>query len=923
MAQCEEDQILPFDGIAGDGFGKSCAIDGNVAIIGTAFADDIARPGAAYIYRFDGVSWNPEAKFQPEDVGDLDLFGSVVSIHGDVAVVGSDRDDDLGDDSGSVYVFRFNGQEWIEDGHLLAPDGVAGDRFGAAVDIYGDYIAIGAPKVSTVLDRAGAFYLFHYGDQGWEFLQKFNSPDSTARIQFGITLAIDDHHLVVGCRGTIVPGSWKGKAFVYQRFGDLWMHTRQLQPIDLHSNANFGATVDIDDDTMAISSPIMRSIYIFTLENNTWVERQSVKQPELRIRNKEFRNISLKDDLLVSVGLEHFDEGKPFVLFAFLYRHDPAQSLEEPWIFDRVLLSSNPLAAPTDAVATNGDIILAGNQDNFLDDTRAGSVYVFPGAIEMTDCNVNLVNDACEIFSGVSQDCNTNIIPDECELDCNGNSIPDECDIAAETSFDGNNNGLLDECDCPVRVPIQPEDPSDLLLRFHSLDISQDVAIVGSPDSHGNELRSGAALIYRRINGIWTQEARLVASDGKFGDEFGREVAIDGNTVAVCKDIWGGDYDGTVYIFQYREDTGQWVEKQIIPNPGNIAKFGIEVSISGNRLAVMHGWGAGFSGTVVSIYKYIENDDTWEFEDRVMMTSLWEVWHPQSILELHGDLLIGGSAGSGIGRTGAITIYRRHEEPDGTSHWQIEAKLTSPDSEVFDFFGMSAAIDDDIAVVGALYNENNQIRTGAAYVYEFDGESWQYTKKLLPDKLDRGKSFGMTTAVKREIIMVGAQADGRHGSLYRFRRIRNSDLTTDWESMAKVHFYDVERYEYVGWKMEADGDFAIISSIIHDTPRASVASGIHIVEGLLDSDRDGFSDSCDSCPETPNLDLGDADGDGLGDACDVFGDINNDGLINVTDLLLLLAAWGVCPDNVLLCLPDLNGNGIVNVSDLLLLLQAW
>ena len=149
----------------------------------------------------------------------------------------------------------------------------------------------------------------------------------------------------------------------------------------------------------------------------------------------------------------------------------------------------------------------------------------------------------------------------------------------------------------------------------------------------------------------------------------------------------------------------------------------------------------------------------------------------------------------------------------------------------------------------------------------------------------------MTTAVKRKIIMFGARRDARHGSLYRFRRIRNADLTTDWESRAKVHFYDVERYEYVGWKMEADGDFAIISSIIHDTPRASVASGIHIVEGLLDDDRDGFSNSCDNCPEIPSPDLGDTDGDGLGDACDVLGDINNDGLINVSDLLLLLGDY--------------------------------
>ena len=65
----------------GDGFGKSVAIDGNVAIIGTLYDDFRSkRPGAAYIYRFDGVDWNLEAKLQPDDVEENDLFGLTVSI---------------------------------------------------------------------------------------------------------------------------------------------------------------------------------------------------------------------------------------------------------------------------------------------------------------------------------------------------------------------------------------------------------------------------------------------------------------------------------------------------------------------------------------------------------------------------------------------------------------------------------------------------------------------------------------------------------------------------------------------------------------------------------------------------------------------------------------------------------------------------
>jgi hypothetical protein len=53
-----------------------------------------------------------------------------------------------------------------------------------------------------------------------------------------------------------------------------------------------------------------------------------------------------------------------------------------------------------------------------------------------------------------------------------------------------------------------------------------------------------------------------------------------------------------------------------------------------------------------------------------------------------------------------------------------------------------------------------------------------------------------------------------------------------------------------------------------------------------------------------------------------LGDINGDNVVNVSDLLLLLGAWGTCPtpDN---CPGDFNGDGVVNVADLLIMLSAW
>ena len=49
-------------------------------------------------------------------------------------------------------------------------------------------------------------------------------------------------------------------------------------------------------------------------------------------------------------------------------------------------------------------------------------------------------------------------------------------------------------------------------------------------------------------------------------------------------------------------------------------------------------------------------------------------------------------------------------------------------------------------------------------------------------------------------------------------------------------------------------------------------------------------------------------------------DLNNDGSVGASDLLILLAFWGRCTPG---CLGDLNSDGTVGASDLLALLVNW
>lgn len=58
--------------------------------------------------------------------------------------------------------------------------------------------------------------------------------------------------------------------------------------------------------------------------------------------------------------------------------------------------------------------------------------------------------------------------------------------------------------------------------------------------------------------------------------------------------------------------------------------------------------------------------------------------------------------------------------------------------------------------------------------------------------------------------------------------------------------------------------------------------------------------------------------DVIADTCPA--DLNNDNMVDVTDLFMLLAAWGTCPGG---CPADLSGDEIINVTDLFMLLAAW
>jgi len=104
----EVTQLIASDAGAGDWAGWSVSTSGDVAVIGARHDGHAGTDsGSAYVYRFAGTGWTEEAKLTASDAAAGDEFGFSVAVSGDVAVIGAYWDDDAGTKSGSAYVYRF------------------------------------------------------------------------------------------------------------------------------------------------------------------------------------------------------------------------------------------------------------------------------------------------------------------------------------------------------------------------------------------------------------------------------------------------------------------------------------------------------------------------------------------------------------------------------------------------------------------------------------------------------------------------------------------------------------------------------------------------------------------------------------------------------------------------------------------------
>ncbi len=237
----QEAKLLPTDGAAGERFGQRLSISGDYAVVGAPFDDDNgSKSGSVYVFKRTGTSWAEEAKLLASDGSANDGFGYSVSISGDYTVVGAIGDTDNGTNSGSAYVFKRTGTTWTEEAKLLPSDGAVNDWFGYSVSIFGDYIVVSARLDDDNGSNSGSAYIFKRTGTNWVEEAKLLPSDGAAGDEFGIVASISGDYAVVGAWYDDDNGTDSGSAYLFKRIGTNWVEEAKLLPSDGAAGDAFG-----------------------------------------------------------------------------------------------------------------------------------------------------------------------------------------------------------------------------------------------------------------------------------------------------------------------------------------------------------------------------------------------------------------------------------------------------------------------------------------------------------------------------------------------------------------------------------------------------------------------------------------------------------------------------------------------------------
>jgi hypothetical protein len=324
----------------------------------------------------------------------------------------------------------------------------------------------------------------------------------------------------------------------------------------------------------------------------------------------------------------------------------------------------------------------------------------------------------------------------------------------------------------------------------------------------------GAVYIFVRSGGVWTEQAKLTASDTVTGDDFGFSLAMSGNTLVVGS-------PRAAYIFV--RTGGVWTEQAKLTAPDTTANigFGWSVAISGHTVvvgAISDGAAGDFA---YSAYVFVRKGEGWTWQAKLTASDAgaddafgWSV-------AVSGEKALVGAAlddGEIAFHAGSAYVFARTGEG-----WTEQAKLTDSDPGAFDSFGWSVAITGDTALVGDLFDDNpGETSEGSVHVFTRSGGLWTEQAKLTASNGVGQIRFGDSVALVGDTALIGALSTIA-GSAYVFTRSGGV-----WTQQAELTASDASINAGFGVSVGLSGDTAVVGALRDDPGVATDAGSAYV-----------------------------------------------------------------------------------------------
>jgi hypothetical protein len=252
-------------------FGVSVALSYGYALVGAhrTRLNNVIQSGSAYL--FDADPSSPSfgtllLAVEAADASPYDHFGISVALSDGLALVGAWEDDDMGDNSGSAYLFDVDPSSPTFGAQLFkftASDGAAIDRFGRSVALAEGLALVGGIISDGTVPNTGAAYLFNADPTSASFgqeLVKLSASDGVSGDYFGQSVAIDNGKALVGAPHRDGAGVSWGSAYVFGADPLLTTFGQELARLDASNGAdydNYGAGVSLEDGLVLVGAPGM------------------------------------------------------------------------------------------------------------------------------------------------------------------------------------------------------------------------------------------------------------------------------------------------------------------------------------------------------------------------------------------------------------------------------------------------------------------------------------------------------------------------------------------------------------------------------------------------------------------------------------------------------------------------------------------